>query len=77
MPSLFCLQVWDLKDLGLQAAQRIVGAADPLRLLTEVAQNFPSLAEPLSKLAVDSDLRDEIGANTRMIQVGLLPLLRL
>jgi len=62
--------VWDLKDLGLQAAQRIAKAADPLRLLTEISQNFPTLAESLSKLRVDDALRIEVDGNSRMIQVS-------
>lgn len=46
---LMCEQVWDLKDLGLQAAQRVVQAADPLALLTEISQNFPALVSSLSR----------------------------
>ena len=44
-------------------------AADPLRLLKEVSQNFPGLAEPLSRLAVDQELRAEVAANGRLVQV--------
>jgi len=44
-------------------------AADPLRVLTEVSQNFPGLAEPLSRLAIDEDLRAEVAANGRVVQV--------
>ena len=55
-----CVQVWDLKDLGLQAVQRIVKAADPLRMLVEVSQNFPSLAGSLSRIAIPEDVRAEI-----------------
>ena len=51
------LKVWDLKDLGLQAAQRVVSASDPLHLLGEVAQNFPLLVEALSKRSVNEELR--------------------
>ena len=50
---------------GLRPAQ----AADPLRVLVEVSQNFPGLAEPLSRLAVDEDLRTEVAANGRVVQV--------
>lgn len=64
-------QVWDLKDLGLQAAQRVLGAADPLHLLTEISQNFPGLAESLSKSAVEPELRAEAAVNARIIQVPL------
>jgi len=44
--------VWDLKDLGLQATQRIASGADPLRLLMDISQNFPSLASSLSRMQV-------------------------
>ena len=57
-----CWQVWDLKDLGLQATQRIVNAADPLRMLIEVSQNFPSLAGSLSRIAIPDDVRAETRA---------------
>ena len=50
-------QVWDLKDLGLAAAQRVASASDPLRLLREVSQNFPALVESLSRAAVTPELR--------------------
>ena len=49
--------MWDLKDLGLQAAQRIGAASDPLHLLQEVAHAFPTLVEALSRMAVDDGLR--------------------
>jgi len=46
------MQVWDLKDVGLQATQRISQAADPLRLLADISQNFPSLVSSLSRQKV-------------------------
>ena len=42
------LQVWDLKDLGIQASQRIAQASDPLQSLADISQNFPNLASVLS-----------------------------
>ena len=51
------LNVWDLKDLGLQATQRVISASDPLHLLGEVAQNFPLLVEALWKARVNSSVR--------------------
>jgi UDP-glucose:glycoprotein glucosyltransferase len=44
------LKVWDLKDLGLQATQRIASGAEPLRLLVDISHNFPSLASSLSRM---------------------------
>jgi len=43
------VQVWELKDIGLQAAHRVIQAADPLRLLTDISQNFPSLVSSISR----------------------------
>ncbi len=69
------VQVWDLKDLGLQASQRIVQASDPLRLLTDISQNFPSLAASLSRLPVNASLAAEVRSNQRSLPAGELPLL--
>lgn len=46
------MQVWELKDIGLRATQRITQAADPLRLLADISQNFPSLVSSLSRQKV-------------------------
>lgn len=62
--------MWDLKDLGLQAAQRILAAADPLAALADVAQNFPALAGALSRLEVAAPLRAEVAANARILPPG-------
>lgn len=64
-------QVWDLKDLGLQAAQRVLSASDPLRSLMEMAQNFPAHAGPLSRQDVRVDLRMELASNRRVMQVEI------
>ena len=64
------VQVWDLKDLGLQASQRIAQASDPLRLLTHVSQNFPTLAASLSRLPVNASLAAEVRANQRSLPTG-------
>ena len=68
------MQVWDLKDLGLQASQRIVQASDPLRLLTDISQNFPTLAPSLSRLPVNASLAAEVRSNQRSLPAGV-PLL--
>lgn len=46
------LQVWEVKDAGLQAASRVGAAADPLRLLAEISQNFPSIVSSLTRQQV-------------------------
>ena len=43
------LKVWALQDLGLQAAERVLKAKEPLRTLRELCQNFPFVARSLSK----------------------------
>lgn len=64
-------QVWELKDLGLQAAQRVVAAGDPLRLLADISQNFPSLVAPLTRMAVNASLRAEATGNARFLAPGV------
>ena len=64
------LQVWDLKDLGVQAAQRISQAADPLKLLADISQSFPTLVSSLSKLPVNGSLAGEVRANQQQIPSG-------
>jgi hypothetical protein len=46
------LQVWDMKDAGLQAASRVAAASDPLALLTEISQNFLSMVSSLTRQKV-------------------------
>jgi UDP-glucose:glycoprotein glucosyltransferase len=64
------LDVWELKDLGHQTAQRIVHASDPLQSMQEISQNFPSIVSSLSRMKLDDSIKDEITANQRMIQPG-------
>lgn len=64
------LKVWDLKDLGLQATQRIAAASDPLHLLREVSQNFPMLVEAMSRARVDDSLRAAAASLRRELMPG-------
>lgn len=64
------MNVWELKDLGYQAAQRIVLAADPLRMMQDINQNFPSLVSSISRLKLNQTIKDEIVANQRMVNPG-------
>ncbi|KAI9177410.1 hypothetical protein LWI28_014868 [Acer negundo] len=41
--------VWELKDLGHQTAQRIVHASDPIQSMQEINQNFRSVVSSLSR----------------------------
>ncbi|GER26746.1 UDP-glucose:glycoprotein glucosyltransferase [Striga asiatica] len=64
------LDVWELKDLGHQTAQRIVHASDPLQAMQEINQNFPSVVSSLSRMKLNDSIKDEIIANQRMIPPG-------
>lgn len=64
------LNVWELKDLGHQTAQRIVQASDPLQSMQEISQNFPSIVSSLSRMKLNDSVKDEITANQRMIPPG-------
>lgn len=64
------LDVWELKDLGHQTAQRIVQASDPLQTMQEINQNFPSVVSSLSRMKLNDAIKDEIIANQRMIPPG-------
>ncbi|KAK6156984.1 hypothetical protein DH2020_011232 [Rehmannia glutinosa] len=64
------LDVWELKDLGHQTAQRIVHASDPLQSMQEINQNFPSVVSSLSRMKLNESIKDEIISNQRMIPPG-------
>lgn len=64
------LNVWELKDLGHQTAQKIVHASDPLQSMQEISQNFPSVVSSLSRMKLNDSIKDEIIANQRMIPPG-------
>ncbi|KAF5177305.1 UDP-glucose:glycoprotein glucosyltransferase [Thalictrum thalictroides] len=64
------LDVWELKDLGHQTAQRIVHASDPLQSMQEINQNFPTVVSSLSRMKLNVSIKDEIIANQRMIPPG-------
>jgi UDP-glucose:glycoprotein glucosyltransferase len=59
------LKIWELQDLSLQAAKKVLQApkSEQLRLLQDVAQNFPVYAKSLVKIAVEPELRKEIEKN--------------
>jgi UDP-glucose:glycoprotein glucosyltransferase len=64
------LNVWELKDLGHQTAQKIVHASDPLQSMQDINQNFPSIVSTLSRLQLNHSIKDEIVANQQMIPPG-------
>lgn len=64
------MKVWRMRDLGLQAAQTIAAAKDPLRKLQELAQNFPSRATRLSSLKVKEEYRTGAATALRSRALG-------
>uniref|UniRef100_A0A7N0UES8 UDP-glucose:glycoprotein glucosyltransferase n=1 Tax=Kalanchoe fedtschenkoi TaxID=63787 RepID=A0A7N0UES8_KALFE len=64
------LEVWQLKDLGHQAAQKIVHSSDPLQSMEQISQNFPLLVSKLSCIKLNASIKNEIIANQRMIPPG-------
>ncbi len=66
------LKIWDIKDLGLQATQRILLADDPFQMMMDISQNFPSLASSLSRLDLDSTICAEIENNQKHVSPGSL-----
>ncbi|MCO5576449.1 hypothetical protein L7F22_030259 [Adiantum nelumboides] len=64
------MNVWELKDLGYQTAQRILHAAEPLRVMQDVNQNFPNLVSAISRLKLNETIKEEIVSNQRLVNPG-------
>ncbi|GBM24555.1 UDP-glucose:glycoprotein glucosyltransferase 1 [Araneus ventricosus] len=62
------LKVWELQELSLQAAQKILGSPveETLRVMKEIAQNFPTHARSLVHVSVSGDVKKEIERNQQM-----------
>ncbi|KAN0018428.1 hypothetical protein ACTFIU_011044 [Dictyostelium citrinum] len=61
------LKVWELKDLGIQSAQKIIQSGDPLRSLEYISQKFPTLSNSLSKITLNETLKTVIESNQKII----------
>ncbi|KAG0591180.1 hypothetical protein KC19_1G156300 [Ceratodon purpureus] len=64
------MNVWELKDLGYQATQRIIRASEPLKLMQEINQNFPNLVSSLSRMQMNETIKEEIMSNQRLLPAG-------
>ena len=64
------LDIWHIKNIGLQATHRILSAADPFKMLEDISQKFPSLAAPLSRVEAGNSLMTEIIENQKVILPG-------
>ncbi|XP_009579004.1 PREDICTED: UDP-glucose:glycoprotein glucosyltransferase 2-like, partial [Fulmarus glacialis] len=61
------LKVWELQDLSFQAAARIMSTPvyDALKVMKDIAQNFPIRARSLTRVPVDKKMRNEIEENQK------------
>ncbi|XP_071037209.1 UDP-glucose:glycoprotein glucosyltransferase 1 [Parasteatoda tepidariorum] len=59
------LKVWELQELSLQAGQRIIDSPieETLRVMRDIAQNFPTQARSLIHVSVSNDMKREIERN--------------
>lgn len=79
------LKVWHLKgkpakslttELGFQASQRIVSAANPLQVTRDISQNLPTHAISLSRLKLNTTLKEELQSSvSQLVQSGQSALL--
>lgn len=62
------LKVWQLQELSLQAAERILSAArdESLKVMAQLAQNFPLLARSLVRTTVRPGLKAEVKRNQQV-----------
>ena len=62
------LKVWQLQELSLQAAERILSAAreESLKVMAQLAQNFPLLSRSLVRTTVRPALKSEIKRNQQV-----------
>uniref|UniRef100_A0A8D2N575 UDP-glucose ceramide glucosyltransferase-like 1 n=1 Tax=Zonotrichia albicollis TaxID=44394 RepID=A0A8D2N575_ZONAL len=61
------LKVWEMQDLSFQAATRIMSTPvyDALKVMKDIAQNFPIRARSLTRVPVDKKMQNEIEANQK------------
>ncbi|XP_055465900.1 UDP-glucose:glycoprotein glucosyltransferase 2 [Psammomys obesus] len=61
------LKVWELQDMSFQAASQIVSTPvyDAIKLMKDIAQNFPIKARSLTRIAVNELMRKEIQENQK------------
>ncbi|XP_063224607.1 UDP-glucose:glycoprotein glucosyltransferase isoform X2 [Bacillus rossius redtenbacheri] len=59
------LKVWQVQDLSLQAAARVMASPreEALKVLANIAQNFPLQAKSLARTAVSDELKEEVKQN--------------
>jgi UDP-glucose:glycoprotein glucosyltransferase len=68
------LKVWQLQELSLQAAERILSAAkdESLKIMAQLAQNFPLLARSIVRTTVRPALKAEIKRNQQVRKSAII-----
>jgi len=64
------IKVWALKDLGVQASQRILQSEEPLRLIRDLSHNLPALVNSISRMRVNATIKNEIENNRNYMHPG-------
>ncbi|XP_038243099.1 UDP-glucose:glycoprotein glucosyltransferase 2 isoform X1 [Dermochelys coriacea] len=61
------LKVWELQDLSFQAASQIISTPvySALKVMKDIAQNFPIKARSLTRIPVNQQMRNEIEKNQK------------
>jgi UDP-glucose:glycoprotein glucosyltransferase len=65
------LKAWQMQDLSLQAAQRLLEsdpAKDSLDILEDISQNYPTRARILSKIQVKTDLKKQLKSHRQTFE---------
>ena len=65
------VKVWEMGDLALAASQIVASSSEPLRLLTDVSGNFPSLMGTLSKIKINKAFQKEVDSNQKLVEPGI------
>jgi len=64
------IKVWALKDLGVQASQRILQSDEPLRLIRDLSHNLPTLVSSVSRMRVNPEIKAELERNRQIVNPG-------
>ncbi|EFA83957.1 glycosyltransferase [Heterostelium album PN500] len=64
------LKVWEIKDIGLQSAQKIISSSDPMRSMKFITSTFPSLARSLSRISLNDSLKQHVEQNHKFLTAG-------
>ncbi len=67
------MKVWEVQDLSLQAAERVLSSPKEkqLKVLTDIAHNFPSQAKSLSKITVRKEIKKEVKKNSEQFMMNM------